>query len=271
MKKILLPSLLLLVIHFAHSQQKQAIDTLFTFPSFDGTVISFQVKGSGHPVFLIHGFSSNGNSWRNGLLYPELLASGFQVIMPDLRGNGRSDKPHKPEAYAGDAEAKDIIMLADLLGFKKYSIAGYSRGSIIASRVLVLDERVDQAVLGGMGSDFTNPEWPRRIMFYEALIGKPVKELEGMVKRINDTGLDQLALAYSQKGQPSTSKEEFSKVKTPVLVICGSEDEDNGSSKALAAMIPGATYTRVPGNHGNTSRSKDFSVAVTGFLKKNIH
>lgn len=271
MKKTLLPFALILVIHFVQAQQKQSIDTLYTFPSFDGTVISFQVKGSGHPVFLIHGFTSNGNSWKNGLLYPDLLSAGFQVITPDLRGNGRSDKPHKPEAYESDAEAKDIMALADLLGLKKYSIAGYSRGAIIASRVMILDERADQAVIGGMGSDFTNPLWPRRIMFYEALMGKPVKELEGMIKRINDTGLDQLALAYSQKGQPSTSKEEFAKVKIPVLVICGSEDEDNGSSKDLAAMIPGVTYLRVPGDHGNTSRSKDFSVAVTSFLKKNIH
>ena len=63
----------------------------------------------------------------------------------------------------------------------------------------MLDKRVTQAVIGGMGDGFTDPAWPRRKMFYEALMGKPVPELEAMVKRIQGSGLDQLALAYLQK------------------------------------------------------------------------
>lgn len=268
MKKIAVVTTFLFLFHFSWAQQTVRIDTLFTFPSFDGTTISFQVKGKGEPVLLIHGFIVNSESWKRASLYNDLINSGFQVITLDLRGNGRSDKPHKPESYENDAEAKDIMALADLLKLKKYSIVGYSRGAIITSRVLMLDSRVDQAALGGMGADFMNPQWPRRIMFYEALMGKPVKELEGVIKMVNERGLDQVALAYMQHGQPSTSKEEFSKVKKPVLVICGSEDEDNGSSKDLAAFIPGADYVRVPGNHNNTSGSKAFSVAVIDFLKR---
>lgn len=268
MKKILLITAILFSVLPACCQQASRIDTLFTFPSFDGTVISFRVKGSGEPVFLIHGFIVNGDSWKRTALYNDLVASGFQVIIPDLRGNGRSDRPHKAEAYQNDAEAKDIMALADILGLKKYSIVGYSRGSIITARVLVLDDRVDRAVLGGMGADFTNPEWPRRIMFYEALMGKPVKELEGMVQYVKDSGLDQLALAYMQNGQPSTSKQELADVKNPVLIICGTEDEDNGSSKELAALIPSSQYARAPGNHNNASHSEEFSDKVISFLKE---
>jgi pimeloyl-ACP methyl ester carboxylesterase len=248
--------------------QSSSIDTLYTFKSFDGTVISFQVKGSGYPVLLVHGFIVNSDSWKKSSLYTNLLTSGFKVITLDLRGNGRSDHPHKPEAYANDAEAKDISALADRLGLKQYSVVGYSRGAIIASRALVLDTHVDKVVLGGMGSDFTNPNWPRRIMFYEALSGKPVKELEGVIRYVQEAGLDQQALACMQKEQPSTSKEEFSRVKKPVLVICGAEDEDNGSSKTLAAFIPGSQYTQVPGNHNNASHSKEFANEVIRFLKE---
>jgi pimeloyl-ACP methyl ester carboxylesterase len=265
--RIQLFTVILLTLSLKAFSQSSPIDTLYSFKSFDGTVISFQIKGSGHPVLLIHGFIVNSDSWKKSSLYADLLTSGFMVITLDLRGNGRSDRPHKPEAYASDAEAKDISALADILGLKQYSVVGYSRGAIIASRVLMLDSRVDKAVLGGMGSDFTDPNWPRRIMFYEALSGKPVKELEGVIKYIQDAGLDQQALACMQKEQPSTSKEEFARVKKPVLVICGSEDEDNGSSKTLAALIPGSQYASVPGNHNNASRSKEFANEVITFLK----
>ena len=238
------------------------------FISFDRVRIHFQTKGGGQPVLLLHGFIANGKSWKNTALYNDLIHSGFTVIVPDLRGNGLSDKPHNPEAYAKDAEAKDMIGLMRMLGFNQYSVVGYSRGSIITARLLVLDKRVAKAVMGGMGADFTNPEWPRRIMFYKALMGEPVKELEAMVKNVKSSGLDQLALAYLQKEQPSTSKEELGAVKQPVLVICGDKDSDNGSSEELVKLIPHAIHANVPGDHGGAVRTVEFSEAVISFLKK---
>lgn len=239
-----------------------------SFKSFDDTKIYYEVSGAGYPVLLVHGFITNSESWKRSALYADLAAAGYKVIIADLRGNGRSGKPHDPEAYENDAEAMDLMVLADKLGLTKYSVVGYSRGAIIASRLLVLDKRVSNIVLGGMGADFTNPEWPRRIMFYKALSGEPVPELAGVVKRVkDDPTLDQLALAYMQKAQPSTSRAELGKVKKPVLVICGDKDEDNGSSKELAALIPKSTYKRVPGVHNDTARSKDFSMEIIAFLK----
>lgn len=241
-----------------------------TFESFDGTRIFYHVEGDGYPVILVHGFIVNSESWMRTQLYAELTGAGFKVVTLDLRGNGRSGKPHDPEAYANDAESMDIMILADRLGFEGYHVIGYSRGAIIASRLLVRDQRVRSAVMGGMGSAFTDPKWPRRQMFYRALIGEPVPELEGLVKRVKeDPTLDRLALAYMQKGQPTTTPEEFRNVKKPVLVICGDKDEDNGSSKDLAAMIPGSTYKRVPGVHNDAARTKEFATETIAFLKKN--
>ncbi len=260
-KVLVLACLLLPALAFA-----QKADTA-SFQSFDGTRIYYETIGKGKPVMLIHGFIVNSESWKRTELYRDLIARGYRVIIMDLRGNGRSAKPHHKEAYLDDAESKDLMLLADRLKLKQYSAVGYSRGAIIASRLLLKDSRVQAAILGGMGSDFTNPSWPRRIMFYQALSGEPVPELEGLVNRVkNDPTLDQAALAFMQNGQPSTSAEDFAKVKKPVLVICGDKDEDNGSSAALAAMIPGSTYKRVPGTHNDTSRSRDFSAEVITFL-----
>jgi len=266
MKKI---HCLLLLITVSLSAYSQNLPDTASFKSFDDTRIYYEVTGTGYPVMLVHGFITNSESWKRSALYTDLAGAGYKVITVDLRGNGKSGKPHNPEAYQNDAESMDLMILADKLGLIKYSVVGYSRGAIIASRMLILDKRVSNAVLGGMGSDFTNPEWPRRIMFYKALSGEAVPELEGLVKRVqDDPTLDQLALAYMQNGQPSTSRAEFSKVKKPVLVICGDKDEDNGSSKELAGLIPKSNYKRVPGVHNDTARSKDFSMEVISFLKK---
>jgi len=242
-------------------------DSLLFFTAADGVKIHYDVKGEGKAVVLVHGFIVDGESWKRTALYNDLLTNGFKVITLDQRGNGKSDKPHTAEAYANDAEARDIMGLVSFLKIKSYDVVGYSRGAIITARLLVLDKRVDHAVLGGMGDDFTNPEWPRRIMFYKALSGEPVKELEAVVKRIQDTGLDQQALAMMQKEQPSTSKEALGKIKKPVLVLCGDKDSDNGSAGKLAALIPKATFHTVPGDHGGASSTKEFSSEVLNFFK----
>jgi len=244
-------------------------DTSLFFVSFDSTRIHYEIRGKGSPVLLIHGFIADGESWKKVPLYDDLLKAGFQVITLDLRGNGQSGRPHRPEDYAHDAQAKDIMALMDLLRIHHYDVVGYSRGSIITARLLVLDQRVTCGVMGGMGADFTNPDWPRRILFYRALMGEPVKELEEMVKHIQSSGLDQLALAYQQKEQPSTSKEELARLGQRVLIICGDQDSDNGSSSELVKLIPKATHANVPGDHGGAVRSPEFSQQVISFLTAN--
>jgi pimeloyl-ACP methyl ester carboxylesterase len=246
----------------AHSQKDSGY-----FSSFDGVRIWYQVKGNGKPVLLIHGFTGNGSSWKTKPVYDSLLASGFKVIIVDLRGNDHSDKPHTPEAYANDAETKDLVSVLKFLGIKKYQAIGYSRGSIILARLLVLDKNITSAVIGGMGADFTNPMWPRRIGLYEALMYDTVKGYDDFRKRIATSGLDRLALAYQQKEQPSTSKEELSRIKQKVLILCGDQDEDNGKAQDLQQLIPGSLFLKVPGNHGSAAGTKEFARESVLFLR----
>jgi len=243
-------------------------DSAGYYTSFDGTKIWYEVKGTGEPVVLVHGFIVNGESWKSTALYADLLKAGYQVITFDMRGNGKSDKPHEASSYANDAEAKDIMGLLNTLKIKKYSVVGYSRGSIITARLLELDKRVNKAVMGGMGTDFTNPEWPRRKLFYRALSGDSVAELAQLVSYVKKSGLDQQALALLQKEQPSTPRETLKKVQQPVLVICGSEDSDNGNAADLATLFTRGVYKATPGDHNNASKTPEFSAAIIQFLKE---
>lgn len=238
------------------------------YTSFDGTKIYYEVYGKGKPVMLVHGFIVNMNSWKGTALYKDLLNDGYQVILLDLRGNGKSGKPHNADAYANDAEAKDILGLMNHLKIKKYSVVGYSRGSIITSRLLLLDKRIDMAVLGGIDTQFTNPEWPRRLMFYHALRGDSVPELKGLINYIHQQGFDQVALSYMQKEQPSISVSELKSIKIPVLVVRGDSDNYNLSAQELAKMLPKGSYAITPGDHDHAASSAAFSKVVRKFLNR---
>lgn len=248
---------------------RNAADTAFYYTAPDGIKIYYEVKGNGYPVVLVHGFIVNGESWKRGKLYYDLLKAGYKVITMDLRGNGKSDKPHDCDLYADDAEAKDIMGIVSELHIKKYTAVGYSRGSIITARLMVLDKRLQQAVMGGMGTDFTNPNWPRRIMFYRAFSGENVPELEATVKNVMAAGMDRQLLACMQKEQPSTPIKDLQKVKIKVLVICGDKDEDNGKARDLAALLKKPVFKTVPGNHGAAVQTQEFSDEILHWLPAN--
>jgi|SRR6185503_7024044 len=263
-KSLLIAALFLLTVHlFA-----QPSDPGQYFTSFDGTKIYYEVKGGGYPVILVHGFTGTGQGWKNCAIYNTLVNAGYKVILIDQRGNGRSDKPHTDAAYANDAEARDIMGLMTSLDIKQYDAVGYSRGSIITSRLLVLDKHLHKAVMGGMGDDYTNPDWPRRVHAYRALMGDTsLHDVDDMMKYIHSQHFDELTLALQQKYQPSTTPAELASVKIPVLIIRGTEDKTGGSEARLKKMIPGSAVAYVPGDHNAAQRTPDFGDAVLKFLK----
>src|ERR1700712_5685651 len=134
--------LLLFTCCFLINDTKAQTDSLSSkFPvdsgylsSFDGTKIYYEVRGTGKPVLLVHGFIVNSNSWKRTSLYHDLLKNGYKILLLDMRGNGKSDKPHDSTAYDNDAEAKDIMLMMDRLKINEYSAIGYSSGSIITAR-----------------------------------------------------------------------------------------------------------------------------------------
>jgi len=238
------------------------------FSSFDSRKIYYEVRGNGFPVLLVHGFIVNSSTWKNTALYDSLLAAGNKVILIDLRGNGKSGKPHNEDAYQYDAEIKDIMLLMKHLNIYTYDVVGYSRGSIITARLLVWDRKVHKAVLGGMGADFTNPRWPRRLQFYQALTYDNVPELHSMVENVKQSGLDQQALALLQKYQPSTPAGVLAKIQNHVLVIHGDSDMISSSAEQLASIFPQGEIAVTPGDHDHAAQTPEFAVAVMQFLKK---
>ena len=106
-------------------------------------------------------------------------------------------------------------------------------------------------------------------MFFHALRGDSVPELKEMVKSVQHQKLDQIALAYLQRSQPSTSKEALHTITQPVLVISGGEEATNGSAGELAKLLTNSTVATVSGDHNHASGTTEFSTAVINFLQKN--
>ena len=76
------------------------------------------------PIVLLHGYPQTSAMWHG---VAPILARSFQVICPDLRGYGKSDKPVSDSShsiYSKRAMAKDIVAIMKHLGHKKYHFYG---------------------------------------------------------------------------------------------------------------------------------------------------
>jgi haloacetate dehalogenase len=101
----------------------------------DGVTIDALVGGSGPPLLLLHGYPQTRMMWRQ---VSPLLAERFTLVIPDLRGYGRSDKPHDDaahETYAKRTMARDGVAIMKALGFERFAVAGHDRGGRVSYRI----------------------------------------------------------------------------------------------------------------------------------------
>ncbi|WP_067811389.1 alpha/beta fold hydrolase [Nocardia beijingensis] len=96
--------------------------------------LNVAIAGSGTPIVLLHGFPQTHLTWRH---VAADLARDHQVICPDLRGYGSSDKPAADpdgRTYAKRTMAGDVIALMRSLGHSRFALAGHDRGGLVAFR-----------------------------------------------------------------------------------------------------------------------------------------
>ena len=102
-----------------------------------GIHLSYTVSGDdkGAPVILIHGLVDGRVSWSQ--VAPQLAKKGYRVYVPELRGNGKTDKPIEESAYSIKELAKDIAAFIDKLELNKPHIVGHSFGSFVAQELSI--------------------------------------------------------------------------------------------------------------------------------------
>jgi pimeloyl-ACP methyl ester carboxylesterase len=120
----------------------------------DGVGIEYQVSGEGPPVVLLHGFPDTGRLWRHQV--PVLQDAGFQVIVPDMRGYGRSDKPAEVSAYKVRSLVGDVVAVLDAVGVERAHVVGHDWGAGVAWAFAgLVGERVDHLVALSVGHPTT--------------------------------------------------------------------------------------------------------------------
>ena len=122
----------------------------------NGINIHYVKEGNGYPVLFFHGWPGFWYTWRKQI---PVLSKNFQVIVPDLRGSGDSDKPSW--GYDARTLASDMHELARALGHSKVAVVAISVGTRIAQRYcLDYESEVDRVVLIDTPPPLISPSWP---------------------------------------------------------------------------------------------------------------
>jgi len=114
-----------------------------TIPSPEGADIYVRWGGTGPVALLLHGYAENSDSWAP--LAADLMKD-HTVVVPDLRGIGRSSKP--AGGYDKKTEAKDIRAVVTALGFDKTFVVAHDIGNMVAyAYAAMYPDKVDRLVV----------------------------------------------------------------------------------------------------------------------------
>lgn len=246
-----------------------------------GAILGYRETGSGRPLVLVHGFFSTGyvNWVRYG--HAALLAErGYRVIMPDLRAHGQSAAPHDAESYPPDVLADDVLALIRHLGLDSsdgsdgsdagFDLGGYSLGAVTVVRLLARGLHPGRAVVCGMGLEGmtdgrSGEDFFRRVLtrFGSFKHGDPEFMSQAFLKT---TGGDPEALIHVLDARVDTPREEIAAIDVPTAVVLGTEDDDHGSGRALADLLPQGSYVAIPGSHMGAVARPELGAAIADFL-----
>jgi pimeloyl-ACP methyl ester carboxylesterase len=117
----------------------------------NGIEMNVVIAGSGPDVLLLHGFPDSHKLWRHQI--PALVAAGFRVIAPDLRGFGLTEIPKGGvAAYRMDQLVADVVSLLNVLGVAKVRLVGHDWGAAIGWQTAILHpDRIDRYVAISVG------------------------------------------------------------------------------------------------------------------------
>lgn len=202
-------------------------------------LLYFSERGSGPPLLLVHGLMVTGE-----MFYPviEHFATRHRVIVPDLRGHGRSRG--MPPPYTAAQLASDLTRLLDHLGIDSTAVLGYSQGGAIAQQ-LVLDhpKRCKRLVLAcTYAFNMATPrEWLEGHIAPLLIRLLGMKRLASLVVSQSMLHLDQerthwlanlmadqdraLMLMAWKETMAFDSRKRLREIQCPTLVIAGSNDQ----------------------------------------------
>ena len=239
----------------------------------DGIDLAWHEQGEGRPVILVHGLFSDAHmNWIKFGHAERLAAAGFRVIMPDLRAHGASGKPHDPSCYPAAILGRDLQELVGHLGLSDYDLGGFSLGSRTVIHGVARGLSPRRLILAGMGLEGLLG-WEQRHKFFIEAFDKFDSVSRGdrhwfAVQFMKSQKVDRVAARLLLESNATVDEAMLDRLTMPTLVLCGADDQDNGSAPALAERLPDATFVEIAGTHTTSVTQKALGEAMAGFLTK---
>lgn len=240
----------------------------------NGTTLHVRVGGAGPTVVLLHGYGETGDMWAP--LAAELVRD-HRVIVPDLRGMGRSQKPEA--GYDKKNEAKDIAGVLDALKADKVDVVAHDIGNMVGysfaaqypartTKLVLMD-----APLPGVGPweeilknpllwhfRFGGPDMERLVAGRERIyLDRFWNEFSADPKKWDEASREHYATLYAQPGAMRAGFAQFAafdqdaiddqallaqgKLKMPVLAVGG--EKSFGPTMAVVARAAADNVTEV--------------------------
>ncbi len=196
----------------------------------DGMQMYYAEHGTsnGPPLVLLHGFTQNGDFWVNQLT---AFGAHYRLIVPDVRGHGRTDNPGSLAAINNRQFARDIIALCRALGIERAAFCGESTGAIMLLSLALYAPDLAAACIHVGGShyfgetiraqlrqetpDTIDEEWRARLQPRHTALG--TDHWRSIVEGHS-------ALGSHAHAEDFPEVEEIREIRAPVLIVHGDRD-----------------------------------------------
>jgi 3-oxoadipate enol-lactonase len=244
-----------------------------------------EVAGQGEPVLFLHGLGSSSAAWE---FQRQAFASEYQLIMPDIRGHGRSDKP--PGPYSMILLAADIVSLLDTLDIPAVHVVGLSLGGMIGFQLAVdRPERVRSLVAVNCGPEVVPSTFRERWAIWQRRVLVNLFSMERIAQTIgarlfpepDQTELRQMAIeGFAANDKPAykaatgailgwSVRQRLGEIRCPVLLMASDMDYTPVATKErYLAEIPGAKLVVIENSRhaAPLDQPAAFNAAVGQFL-----
>lgn len=242
------------------------------FVNNQGVRIHYEVIGQGFPLVLHHGLIGSWVDWLD-FGYVDALKNDFQLVLPDGRGHGQSDKPHDTAAYDLRLRTLDVVAVLDELGITQAHYFGYSMGGYIGlGMAKFARDRIKSFIFGGTHPYTEDMSGFRNVLSPEVFptMIEPVYGSAATPQlRARLLANDLEALKACASDRPSIADDVLPLLKTArCQLFVGDLDPRLANVQKCAAQLPNASFFTVPGcDHiAALVRSEFVLPRVTAFL-----
>lgn len=229
----------------------------------------YEIHGNGIPLLLLHGFTGSGAALIE--LFND-VTNEYQLIIPDIRGHGRSTNPSK--VFAHRQAALDIEALLKHLNIAQCIAVGFSCGGNILLHLAVRQTTLIEKMIIVSATPYY-PHQVREIMRQFTIESKTKEEWEAM-RKIHFHGDEQIKMIWQQVNAMSTSEDDMNltssdlaRIKIQTHIIQGDRDPLYPLDITIEMYrdIPGSSLWIIP-NSGHGALTPFWIPSFKNYLKE---